>query len=180
MFHRWQANLRILEIESVRSVPYVPVSHSLAERLIGTLRREYLDRMCFWNKWDLEQKLEQLKSGVPPRWHCPLPPRFTCYRGPKQIAPRAQDISSPDDISRDGLHIIRGAVVCGLPRSLNLKGTLEAEVCCKECCTCENKQSRPVAGAASLAVGRKELILNPRWPVERRRRSWFKVLRPCA
>ena len=27
------------------------------ERLIGTLRREYLDRMFFWNALDLQQKL---------------------------------------------------------------------------------------------------------------------------
>jgi transposase InsO family protein len=57
-FHRWQANLRILGIESVRSVPYVAVSHPFVERLIGTVRREYLDRMFFWNRVDLERKLE--------------------------------------------------------------------------------------------------------------------------
>ena len=61
-FQRWQANLRILGIESVRSVPYAPVSHPFVERLIGTIRREYLDRMFFWNKLDLEQKPEQLKT----------------------------------------------------------------------------------------------------------------------
>jgi len=46
----------------VRSVPYAPVSHPFVERLIGTIRREYLDRMFFWNKLDLEQKPEQLKT----------------------------------------------------------------------------------------------------------------------
>jgi putative transposase len=61
-FHRWQANLRILEIESVPRVPYVPVSPPFVERLIGTVRREYLDRMFFWNKLDLEQKLARLKT----------------------------------------------------------------------------------------------------------------------
>lgn len=61
-FQRWQANLRILEIESVRSVPCAPVSHPFIERLIGTVRREYLDRMFFWNRVDLEQKLEQFKN----------------------------------------------------------------------------------------------------------------------
>ena len=43
-FHRWLANLRVLEIEEVKSVPYAPVSHPFVERLIGTIRREYLDR----------------------------------------------------------------------------------------------------------------------------------------
>lgn len=61
-FKRWQANLRVLDMKSVRSVPYTPVSHPFIERLIGTVRREYLDRMFFWNRTDLEHKLEQFKS----------------------------------------------------------------------------------------------------------------------
>jgi transposase InsO family protein len=48
-FHRWLANLRVLEIDEIKSVPYAPVSHPFVERLIGTIRREYLDRMFFWN-----------------------------------------------------------------------------------------------------------------------------------
>ena len=42
-FHRWLANLRVLEIDEIKSVPYAPVSHPFVERLIGTIRREYLD-----------------------------------------------------------------------------------------------------------------------------------------
>ena len=42
-FNQWQANLRILEVTQIKSVPYVPLSHPFVERLIGTLRREYLD-----------------------------------------------------------------------------------------------------------------------------------------
>ena len=34
-FHRWLANLRVLEIEELKSVPYAPVSHPFVERLIG-------------------------------------------------------------------------------------------------------------------------------------------------
>jgi putative transposase len=56
-FHRWLANLRVLEIEEVKSVPYTPVSHPFVERLIGTTRREYLDRVFFWNAVDLARKL---------------------------------------------------------------------------------------------------------------------------
>jgi putative transposase len=56
-FHRWLANLRVLEIDEIKSVPNVPVSHPFIERLIGTLRREYLDRIFFWNALDLERKL---------------------------------------------------------------------------------------------------------------------------
>ncbi|MCP3867572.1 MAG: transposase family protein, partial [Gammaproteobacteria bacterium] len=39
-YHRWQANLRILEIDEIKSVPYTPTSHPFIERLIGTIRRE--------------------------------------------------------------------------------------------------------------------------------------------
>jgi len=56
-FHRWLANLCVLEIDEIKSVPYVPVSHPFIERLIGTVRREYLDRVFFWNSVDLTRKL---------------------------------------------------------------------------------------------------------------------------
>jgi len=56
-FHRWKANLRILEIDEIKTVPYVPMSHPFVERLIGTIRREYLDHVPFWNAKDLERKL---------------------------------------------------------------------------------------------------------------------------
>jgi transposase InsO family protein len=46
----------------VRTVPSAPVSHPFVERLIGTVRREYLDRTFFWHKMDLAQKLEEFKS----------------------------------------------------------------------------------------------------------------------
>ena len=58
-FHRWLANLRVLEIDEIKTVPHVPVSHPLVERLIGTIRRELLDRLFFWNALDLERKLQQ-------------------------------------------------------------------------------------------------------------------------
>jgi len=45
-YHRWRANLRILEIRKIKSFPYTPVSHPFVERLIGTIRWEYLDRVC--------------------------------------------------------------------------------------------------------------------------------------
>jgi len=56
-FHQWQANLRILNIREIKTVPYVPRSHPFVERLIGTVRRECLDRMLFWTAADLERKL---------------------------------------------------------------------------------------------------------------------------
>jgi len=49
---RWQVNLRILEITEIKTVPRVPVSHPFIERLIGTIRREYLDRILFWTQME--------------------------------------------------------------------------------------------------------------------------------
>jgi transposase InsO family protein len=60
--HRWLANLRVLEIEEVKTVPYVPVSHPFVKRLIGTIRRVFLDRTFFWNGVDLARKLEAFRD----------------------------------------------------------------------------------------------------------------------
>jgi len=56
-FHRWRANLRILQIREIKTVPDVPLSHPFVERLIGTIRRELLDQAPFWTSADLERKL---------------------------------------------------------------------------------------------------------------------------
>ena len=61
-FHQWEANLRILEVTEIKSVPYVPLSHPFVERLIGTIRREYLDRILFWTTADLEAKLREFQK----------------------------------------------------------------------------------------------------------------------
>ena len=46
----------------IKTVPYVPISHPFVERLIGTIRREYLDRTLFWTAVDLESKLSEFKD----------------------------------------------------------------------------------------------------------------------
>jgi putative transposase len=56
-FHRWRANLKILDIEEIKAVPFTSISHPFVERLIGSLRRELLDRLFFWNQLDLDRKL---------------------------------------------------------------------------------------------------------------------------
>jgi putative transposase len=56
-FQQWKANLRILGITEIKSVPYVPLSHPFVERLIGTIRREFLDQVPFWGAVDLQRKL---------------------------------------------------------------------------------------------------------------------------
>ena len=61
-FHRWQSNLRIIDIEEIKTVPDVPTSHPFVERLIGTVRRVYLDHTLFWNQHDLKNKLNSFSA----------------------------------------------------------------------------------------------------------------------
>jgi hypothetical protein len=81
------------EVEEIKSIPYVPVSHPFVEGLIGTIRREYLDYVLIWNAIDLTRKLEEFRiyynengvhqslggstpgerSGEPPPLAAPLP-----------------------------------------------------------------------------------------------------------
>jgi len=58
-YHRWKATLRIPEIEEIKSLPYVPMSHPFFERLIGSIRRELLDQTFFWTETDLANKLRE-------------------------------------------------------------------------------------------------------------------------
>ena len=39
-FHRWKANLRVLDETEIKSFPYAPMSDPFIERVIGTIRRE--------------------------------------------------------------------------------------------------------------------------------------------
>jgi len=50
-------NLRILDVTEIKSVPYVPLSHPFAERLIGTVRREYLEQLVFEIRGSPEQSI---------------------------------------------------------------------------------------------------------------------------
>ena len=61
-YHRWRANLRILDVTELKTVPYVPLSHPFVERLIGTVRRESLDQIPFWSARDLENKLNAFQN----------------------------------------------------------------------------------------------------------------------
>ena len=53
-FHRWQANLRILGIEEIKSQLNNPNSHPFIERVIRTVRNECLDQTLFGNTLDLQ------------------------------------------------------------------------------------------------------------------------------
>jgi hypothetical protein len=43
-------------VTEIKTVPYVPLSHPFIERLIGTIRREYLDHILFWTTADLQRR----------------------------------------------------------------------------------------------------------------------------
>ena len=62
LFHRWQTNLRILEVDEIKSVPGNSTSHPFVERVIGTTRREYPDHMLFFNERDLQNKLDKFQA----------------------------------------------------------------------------------------------------------------------
>lgn len=62
-YHRWQANLRILDVNEIKSIPHSPTSHPFIKCFdwqprCGTVRRKYLDHLFFWIDCDLERKLE--------------------------------------------------------------------------------------------------------------------------
>ena len=86
-FQRWLANLRILEIDEIKSIPGTPRSHAFVEGLIGTIWREYLDQTLFWNQGDLERKLDSYKVYYN---------RHRCHTGLAGITP-AQRGGAPVD-----------------------------------------------------------------------------------
>ncbi len=61
-FHRWRANLRILNIEEVKSIPCTPISHPFVERLIASIRRELMDQTFLWNDQHLAKKLASYQA----------------------------------------------------------------------------------------------------------------------
>ena len=61
-YHRWKANLRVLDVEEIKSLPHVPMSHPFVERLICSIRRELLDHTFFWTATDLENKLHDYQA----------------------------------------------------------------------------------------------------------------------
>jgi len=57
-YQRWKANLRVLDVKEIKSIPYVPMTHPFVERLIKSVRNELLDQTLFWNSQDLQKKLD--------------------------------------------------------------------------------------------------------------------------
>lgn len=77
-FHRWRANLRVLEVDEIKTIPGTPRSHAFVERLIGTIRREFLDRTLFWGQGGLERKLEGYQEYYN---------RYRCHTGLAGLTP---------------------------------------------------------------------------------------------
>ena len=51
--------LDVVEIDEIKTVSH---AHPFVERLIGAVRREFLDQMLFWNARDLERKLTEFQT----------------------------------------------------------------------------------------------------------------------
>ena len=90
-FHQWNANLRIVDVMQVKTVPYVPLSHPFVERLIGTIRREYLDHVPFWTARDLERKLRLYKEYYN---------RDRVHRGLADLIPDPKSANTDQNIAR--------------------------------------------------------------------------------
>ena len=82
---RWLANLRVLEVDEIKTIPDTPRSHAFVERLIGTIRREFLDQTLFWGQGDLEHKLEAYQAYYN---------RYRCHTGLAGLTP-AQRSGAP-------------------------------------------------------------------------------------
>ena len=90
-FHRWRANLRVLDINEIKTVPETPRSHAFVERLIGTIRREFLDRTLFWGQGDLERKLKAYQAYYN---------RYRCHTGLAGLTPAQTSGAPPPPLAR--------------------------------------------------------------------------------
>jgi putative transposase len=48
--------------DDIKTVPLVSLSHPFVERLVGTMRRDFVDHVLFWNTGDLERKLADFQA----------------------------------------------------------------------------------------------------------------------
>ena len=99
-FHEWQANLRFLNVEAIKTVPYAPLSHPFVERLIGTIRRECLDRTLFWTATDLELKLLEFQRY------------YNGYRAHAGLKGRTPDPSPAEGVARASVRSYRWQSHC--------------------------------------------------------------------
>jgi len=64
-YHRWQGNLRILDIDEIKSIPCTPSSHPFIERLIGTIRRLERKLVVFRQYYNRDRVHQSLDGDAP-------------------------------------------------------------------------------------------------------------------
>ena len=80
----------------IRTPPRTPVANAYAERWVGTVRRELLDRTLIWNRRQLEQLLrEYVEHYNTHRPHRSLGQRAPDNRGSRRVPARPADPTTP-------------------------------------------------------------------------------------
>jgi putative transposase len=75
-----------LEVEEIKTIPGTPRSHAFVERLIGTIRRGYLDRIWFWKQIDLERQLDDYQRFYN---------QYRCHTGLGEVTPAHRGGAAP-------------------------------------------------------------------------------------
>ena len=154
-FHQWRANLRVLQVTEVKSVPYVPLSHPFVERLIGTLRRECVDQLLFWSASDLEDKLVAFQDFYNAhRAHASLDGRTP--------VPIRKDVARLDRYRWDA-HLVRG---CGQAYALQTVAPVTYRCGTRRVCQARSAGSERDTRARPHAVAPMNCV-----PEDSRRRS---------
>jgi putative transposase len=73
----------------IRTPPYTPVANAYAERWVGTVRRELVDRTLVWNRRQLEQLLRDYVEHYTHRPH-----RTLGQRAPDDLSNPRQEVSA--------------------------------------------------------------------------------------
>ncbi len=81
----------MLEVDEIKTIRGTPRSHTFVERLIGTIRREYLDRIWFWHRSDLERKLEDYRTFYN---------HYRCHTGLAGVTPAQRSGGPPAPLAR--------------------------------------------------------------------------------
>jgi hypothetical protein len=114
-YQRWTANLRVLEIDEIKSLPHAHMSHPFVERLIGSVRRELLDHTLFWTTTDLEKKLRDYQAYYKePQCH------LSCEgaRARLRLNTTAKKLSI--SITTDGRNIVADCFSCQWPLEIRI------------------------------------------------------------
>ena len=106
-YHRWLANLRILEIQEIKTVPYVPLSHPFIERLIGPCAANSLT-MCSSGMPMTWSENWKNSDSTTMRFACTLRSTVTHHQQPL-VKPPAAVLTSTDS---SGNRIAAGCTSC--------------------------------------------------------------------